>query len=365
MINNQFFLGVVEDRNDPKRMGRVRVRVFSAHTHERKVDVPIETLPWSFVVQPPNDSTAGATHSQLVEGTWVLVMYVDDKMQDPLVIGSIPGINEEEPDYTKGFSDPFQVYPRWTGEDSELSLVSNEDLWLEHPTYDNRVKERITEIPRAKKFEVPAVVPGGGGEEYERVTWDEPDLRGEQESNYPYNAVREYEGGMIEEYDSTSDNTRITQMHQSGTYREILDDGTTTIKVVGDHYTLTLKDQNMYIQGDLNVTVEGNMRQLVQGDYILEVDGNKHEYVRGNRESKIDGSDALEVNTNQSIAITGENSLHCGGNQTIIVDSNYIRDVAANSNRTIGGDESTNVSGNINDTAGGNLTESASNIFMN
>ena len=364
MIDNGFFIGVIEDRNDPEKLGRVRVRVFGAHSEDRKALIPIESLPWSYVMQPPTESTSGATLSQLVEGTWVVIMFMDQNMQDPLVIGSLPVSTEEKPNYSKGFSDPFAVYPRWTGEDSNLSLVADE-RWTEHPTYDTRLKERITEVPKAKKFTVPSVIPGGGGPEYVRSKWDEPDLRGEQESAYPYNSIREYEAGMIEEYDSTSDNTRITEMHQSGSYREILDDGTTTVKVVGDNYSLTIRDQNMYIQGDLNVTVEGNMRQLVQGDYILEVDGNKHEYVRGNRESKVDGSDALEVNTNQSIAITGENSLHCGGNQTIIVDADYIREVAANSNRTIGGNEDTNVSGNITDTAGGNLTETASNIFMN
>lgn len=364
MIHNGFHIGVIEDRNDPEKLGRVRVRVFGAHSDDRKTSVPIESLPWSYVMQPTTESTSGAALSQLVEGTWVVVMFMDPNMQDPLVIGSIPVSTADEPNYSKGFSDPFAVYPRWTGEDSNISLVADE-RWTEHPTYNTRKEERITEVPKAKKYRVPTVVPGGGGPEYVRSKWDEPDLRGEQDSSYPYNSIREYEGGMIEEYDSSSDNTRISEMHQSGSYREILDDGTTTFKIVGDGYTLTLRDQNMYIQGDLNVTVEGNMRQLIQGDYILEVDGNKHEYIRGNREIKIDGSDALEVNTNQSIAVTGANSLHCGGDQTIIVDSNYIREVASNSNRTIGGDESTNVSGNINDTAGGNLTEKASNIFMN
>lgn len=364
MNENGTFIGVVEDRNDPEQLGRVRVRVFGAHSDDRVTDVPIESLPWSYVMVPTNDSTSGASLSQLVEGTWVVVIFIDMNMQDPLVIGSIPVSTAEKPNYSKGFSDPFGVYPRWTGKDSNISLVADE-RWKEHPTYDTRLKNRITEIPKAKKYSVPSVVPGGSGTEYERSKWDEPDLRGEQSSDYPYNSIREYEGGMIEEYDSTSDNTRISEMHQSGTYREILDDGSSTIKVVGDHYTITLKDQNMYIQGDLNVTVEGNMRQLVQGDYTLEVDGNKHEYVRGNRESKIDGSDALEVDLNQSIAVSGANSLHCGKDQTIIVDANYTREVGSNSDRTIGGNESTNVSGNINDTAGGNLTEKASNIYMN
>jgi len=55
-MNNNFYIGVVEDRHDPRAMGRVRVRVFGLHSDDRVNEVPIDSLPWSMVMQPANSS---------------------------------------------------------------------------------------------------------------------------------------------------------------------------------------------------------------------------------------------------------------------------------------------------------------------
>jgi hypothetical protein len=337
MLGTNLHIGVVEDRNDPEKLGRVRVRILGLHSPDRKSDIQIADLPFATVMQPPNVSTAGPTLSQLVEGTWVIVMFLDQNMQDPLILGSIPSsARSETPNYGEGFSDPFGVFPRWTG-DSELSLITDEERFLEHPTYDARGENRITEIPRARKFEMPTVSSTVPDQEYQRSLFDEPDLRGEQDSKYPFNSVREFEAGQVEEYDSTPDNSRITEMHQSGSYREILDDGTTTVKIVGEGYSITLKNHNMYVQGDLNLTVEGNMRQLVQGDYTLEVDGNYHQFVRGNREHKVGSNDLLEIGSDQSVNIASKQSIHTGSNQTILFDGNHIETIGGTSGQTVKG----------------------------
>jgi len=347
---NQFYIGVVEDRNDPLKLGRLRVRVLNVHSDDRKTDVPIESLPWSHVMQPPNTSTSGAPLSQLVEGTWVVVMYMDHNLQDPLVIGSLPGIDESVPNFEKGFSDPFGVNPRWTGSaedsDSNLSLVTDEDRWTEHPTYEARKDNRVTEIQQARKYEMPTVSGTPPDEEYERTTWDEPDLRGSQDSSYPYNSVREFEAGQLEEYDSTSDNTRITNSHQSGSYHEILHDGTTTTKIVGDGYSITLQNHNMYVQGDLNLTVEGNMRQMVEGDYTLEVGGGMFTYVQGNRETKIDGSDVREITVDESTNVLEKRSIHVGGDQRLLIDGNQTNVIGKKSDTTIRGTHSQTILSN-------------------
>ena len=54
MIDNQFaglngfvwWVGVVEDRQDPLKLGRCRVRIFGWHS-ENVTEVPTELLPWS------------------------------------------------------------------------------------------------------------------------------------------------------------------------------------------------------------------------------------------------------------------------------------------------------------------------------
>ena len=49
------FTGVVEDRHDPEKVGRVRVRCLGLHS-ESKTDLPTEDLPWA---QPMLPTTAG------------------------------------------------------------------------------------------------------------------------------------------------------------------------------------------------------------------------------------------------------------------------------------------------------------------
>lgn len=342
MMGSNFYIGVVEDRNDPLKRGRVRVRVLGVHSPDRKNDIQISDLPWSMVLQPANTPTAGATVSQLVEGTWVVVVYLDANMQDPMVIGSVPSAQEQPPNFEEGFSDPFGANPRWTGtgSNSDLSLVSDEDRWTEHPTYNTRKEQRQTEIPRAKVYPTPTVSGEEPDDRYERTTFDEPDLRGSQDSQYPYNAVREFEAGHLEEYDSTPGSERVTHSHNSGTYQEILADGTTTIKIVGDGYSVTLQDQSIYIAGDLNMTVDGTLRQLIKGDHITEIDGNKYEFVRGNRAVKIGSNDTAEIGADQSINILEKHSFHCGGDQIVLVDSNHTETVGGTSDLVVRGNRS-------------------------
>ena len=42
------YYGIVEDRNDPKKLGRVRVRCLGFHTEDTN-DIPTADLPWAHV----------------------------------------------------------------------------------------------------------------------------------------------------------------------------------------------------------------------------------------------------------------------------------------------------------------------------
>ena len=380
LLTSKLALGIVEDRHDPLQLGRVRVRVFGIHSPDRKNDIQIKDLPWSIVMQPTNTSTTSSTISQLVEGTWVVVMYLDENLQDPMVIGAVPAAAPEgEINYELGFTDPFRQNPRFKSETnsprknlSTTSLAGKEDEWTEHPTYDTRREKRLTDIPKAKKYDTSSVVASSTTEETE--TWNERDLRGADDidaagylSQYPYNTVREYEGGLLEEYDSSpptesgESRARITEMHPSGSYREVIGDGSTTFKIVGDGYVLTLKDHHMYVQGDLNVTVEGDMRHLVKGDYIQEIRGDFVQKVDGNRISKVQGNDALEVIVNSSINISENYSLRVGTNSTILVDGSATRVVREDDTDTVLNDRSSIVGNNSSIGVGNDLRISASN----
>ena len=45
------YQGVVEDRNDPLQLGRVRIRFVGLHT-EDKQKIATEDLPWAYPIQP-------------------------------------------------------------------------------------------------------------------------------------------------------------------------------------------------------------------------------------------------------------------------------------------------------------------------
>lgn len=384
MMNNQFGIGVIEDRHDPLQLGRVRARIFGIHSHDRINDIQIEQLPWSIVMQPTNASTTAGNISQLVEGTWVLVLFLDENLQDYIVLGSLPGATPDANiNFSQGFTDPYGKFPRWRSETnsprknlSELSLVAKEDEWVEHPTYASRKEKRRENIPLAKSYEMNTTLPQVRDEK--ATFWNEKDLRGADNiepdsylSQYPYNSVREYESGILEEYDSSPETesgesrTRITEMHPSGSYREIIGDGSTTFKIVGDGYQLTLKDQYMYIEGNLNITVKGDMRHLVNGNYILEVRGDYIQRIDGSRGVKISGNDGLEVLTDQSINISENHNLRCGNDSTIIIDNNCSTTIQGEENHSVLGDSNRLTAGNLNTLVGENSNlSSGSNIVF-
>ena len=89
-----WFNGVVEDRNDPQKLGRLRVRCVGIHT-DNKDDLPTADLPWSQLVHPITSSgISGLGHSPgfIVEGTWVFGYFrYGYAMQEPMLIGTLPG----------------------------------------------------------------------------------------------------------------------------------------------------------------------------------------------------------------------------------------------------------------------------------
>lgn len=86
------YFGIVEDVNDPRELGRARVRIFGIHTYD-KVLIPTEGLPWAVVVQPTTsaaNSGIGIT-PKLLPGTLVMIVFTDpDEMQSPIIVGTIP-----------------------------------------------------------------------------------------------------------------------------------------------------------------------------------------------------------------------------------------------------------------------------------
>lgn len=106
--NFVWFMGVVEDIDDPLKINRVRVRCIGFHS-DNKAEIATEDLPWA----PMLNSPASMSAPMLNQGDWVVGFFVDgETAQQPIVMGSITGIPTQPADPNKGFNDPDGEFPR-------------------------------------------------------------------------------------------------------------------------------------------------------------------------------------------------------------------------------------------------------------
>ena len=98
----QWWIGVVEDRNDPEKIGRCRVRIFGVHTDDISL-IPTEDLPCAIPVYSVNNNDV---FSAPKEGEYVVGFFLDGSFcQSPAILGVLPGINKLNPLEARGFSD--------------------------------------------------------------------------------------------------------------------------------------------------------------------------------------------------------------------------------------------------------------------
>mgnify|MGYP003664909482 CR=1 FL=1 len=354
MVSNDFmgidgfrwFIGVVEDRDDPQKASRVRVRCFGLHNDDM-AKIPTEDLPWAQVLAPtdtPSMAGMGNTPHFLVEGTHVFGFFLDaNYMQQPMIVGSIPGKPIDLPDPDIGFFDPNKVYPKTINEPDTNRLVRG-TIGETHSSLIKRRGMRQTGIPLSTKPFFARNVQPGVTEDI-RKTYDEPDAKSNAPTFYPYNHVHESESGHIHEVDDTPGGERLLQQHISGTFTEIHPTGDKVVKVVGENYEIVIKDKSILIEGDLNVTVNGNKNELIKGDYVLEVEGDmfskihKNQRIKvgargeekggGNREEEIIGSHAFDIRQAVKGRVgsvkEGERDfdISIGGNETRVVNGNF------------------------------------------
>ena len=119
-----WFTGVVEDTNDISNLGRVRVRCFGYHTHDKGI-LPTESLPWATVMLPASSSGVQGygTNHRLLSGSWVVGFFRDGpSAQDPLIMGSIASQTSSLPGQVDGFSGS---YPTEIGLDMPVLARNN------------------------------------------------------------------------------------------------------------------------------------------------------------------------------------------------------------------------------------------------
>jgi hypothetical protein len=306
------FEGVVEDRNDPLKLGRVRVRVFGKHT-ESLAEIPTDHLFWASVLMPVTSaSTSGVGQTPgLVEGSHVVGYFRDGiHSQDPVIIGSILGIPINERKEGVGFNDPRKTvpaslggkaFPRWTNEPDTSRYARNEN------------------VP-ARTIKTGISTSTGG-------TFNQP--ASPYAAQYPYNKVIETESGHVVEYDDTPGAERINISHRSGTFIEMHPDGTITIKSVKDTFDIVTANKNEYVGGNHNLTIDSSGNIYCKGDYTFKTDGNMKFDVAGDVEWNVQGDMTQQISgnlesTSSTVKLTGNSSTTIkGGGTTEQLNSNY------------------------------------------
>ena len=253
-----WFTGVVEDRNDPSKLGRVRVRCIGYHTDDKE-RIPTADLPWAHVMHPVTDPSMngmGNTPSFMVEGTWVVGFFMDaEDKQQPVIIGTLPGVPIDSPDKTKGFNDPTGTYPKTNFlEESDVNRLARADK--------NNVHDMISKkIEFAEQFKQIETAQSGN--------FEMPFDNSLNNTIYPYNHVYESESGHVREFDDSYNEERISEFHKDGTFYEITAGGDKVVHVKGDNYEFVAGSNFINVKGDVNLSIDGNFETLVEGNYNI------------------------------------------------------------------------------------------------
>lgn len=202
----RFFEGIVAEdpssdlglETDEPQTGRVLVREILGHSNR----VASEDLPPAYVVMPPNSAGVGGvgiSPTGLLKGSRVLCMKFPDQAS-PYVIGVL--------NYAPEDNHSVSSYARGQGEPEKKS--------------QNRIK-------------------GEGGSVIE------PESK--YKARYPYNNTMTTRSGHLLEFDDTPGSERVQIYHKSGSYIEILPDGTIVTKSVKDHIQIAMGNISLFNQG--------------------------------------------------------------------------------------------------------------------
>ena len=109
-----WWVGEVEDIEDPSEIGRVKVRILGWYTGSGDSEaylkeVPTKVLPWATVLLPcdqPQVKSSGTT-TELQCGAWVLGFFLDgEEANMPCVLGAFRGFQQQKADAMTTIADP-------------------------------------------------------------------------------------------------------------------------------------------------------------------------------------------------------------------------------------------------------------------
>ncbi len=205
----RWFVGIVVDNEDPKQLGRIRVRVVN---ETDDTAIPVSDLPWATPIIPITSASlngVGRSPTGLLVGSHVFGFYLDgQEKQLPMIWGT------------------YAKLPDGTQNSNDVPALAR----------------GINTIPAAADPDIAYL--------------EEPESS--YGALYPHNHVIQTERGHVIEVDDTDGHERIRIRHRKGTYVEINEDGRKVTKVVNDDFEIVVQNKNVTVGGTCNITVVGD-----------------------------------------------------------------------------------------------------------
>jgi hypothetical protein len=228
-----WWMGRVENINDPEKSGKVQVQIYNFYEMPPRGKIQKEDLPWCIPILPttsPSLNGVGDT-PQFVEGSRVLGIFVDGahsgSVSKPYIIGTMPIAPKDE-----------------------------------------------------NKNSIPSLARGSDTVETQKVS---PVVRDEAyKAEYPYNRVIRSRKGHTIELDDTDNNERIRIRHgTNNAYIEIAPSGAITISTTNDVIVAAGGTADIHAMGNaliksdgyIDISSDKDITLSAQGDIIMQAAG--------------------------------------------------------------------------------------------
>ena len=198
----RWFIGIVEDINDPRKLGRAKVRVIN---EDDSFDT--DQLNWAHVMMPSTSACVDGVGDSpnLSVGSRVIGFYMDgEEKQQPMIIGSFPTIPDND---------------------------------------DNR--HSLNWLHRGKNV-IPKSLVG-------------PEPESPYAAEYPFNRTIMTKAGHVIELDDTPENERVHIFHASGAYIEINNEGRVVIKSPVDSMDIAGGIKTIFANGNVDIQSSNNV----------------------------------------------------------------------------------------------------------
>jgi muramidase (phage lysozyme) len=272
--NPLWFIGVVENRNDPRKEGRVQVRAFGIHG--TNAQIPTERLPWAICIAGNYDPNYPIPPLN----AWVFGFFIDGRdAQQPMILGLIPTQMTEliDPE-TNGWGAIPTEYANLNSQGSRATdfgqpMNSRKSRGEELEKTDILLQEvgRVSVDMSAIEEGLVLVEPAPGAQ-----------------PTYPFNRVTETAGGHCLELDDSPNAARLRLGHSEGQFLEMHQNGVTVLK--------SIKDLWLIAEGNIVIVSKGGGQVIkVEGDALFSVDGNLVQDVTGDMRQVVHGNYELSV----------------------------------------------------------------------